>query len=61
MKGTESLVLAQNWIGLIREGLGYSHMTVGRHVRDITDCEKIDQNGSKPKGCIDAASKKFEI
>ena len=45
--------------GPIREGLGHSHVTVGRHVRGITDCEKIDQNGSKPKGCIDAASKKI--
>ena len=27
--------------GPIREGLGASHVTVGRHVRDITDCEEL--------------------
>ena len=35
-----------DWIqtGSIREGLGDSHVTVVRHVRGITDCEKLIRN-----------------
>ena len=45
--------------GPIREGLGASHVTVGRHTRGITDREKLI---SQSKSCIDAANalnKKF--
>ena len=34
--------------GPIRKGLRDSHVTVGRHVRGITDCEKLINLRSKP-------------
>ena len=46
--------------GPIREGLGDSHVTVGRHVRDITDREKLIRMIPNQKAILTLQAVKFE-